>query len=289
MFRPPPAGSRHGGQGDCLAALASADNRERMRHADSTDLAAKETIELEFENVPGDTTGIVIGCRQSLMTTFLFYKTLGFMGKDVGQWFAEVERSGANEPMDALESLLGGIDVFVADSADGWRKIGSVLEYGPLATDIHLVPLPPNAERTVRVRLELTKGYWRIDNVNLTRIAGAVEPLRIAPASVSRDGVDDEVARFMLMDPSKTLVTKPGDSYALRFDLPDSAKKFGLFLETRGYYLEWMRESWMAEENPLALGEILFDPASALRRLAPEYARTERAVEAHGRRLRRHA
>jgi hypothetical protein len=267
-------------EGDCLTLLGTADGHERMSRADSTDLAAKETVECEFDRIPGDTCGIVIGCRQSLMTTFLFYKTLGYMGKDAGQWFAEMERSSTNEPMDALEELLGGVDVSVVDSAGAWKKIGTVLEYGPLATDIHLLPLPPAAERPLRVRLEMTKGYWRIDNVGIVRMGQAVEPICVAPAIVLRDGIEDVAARTLLMDSAKTLVTKPGDNYTMRFDLPENADRYGLFLESRGYYLEWIRQSWMSEENPLALAEILIDPASALRRLAPEFTETEKAIEA---------
>jgi hypothetical protein len=267
-------------EGDCLALLRAADYRERMSRADSTDLAAKETIDIAFDRMPGDTCGIVIGCRQSLMTTFLFYKTLGYMGKDAGQWFAEMERSRMNEPMNALEELLGGIDVSVKDSTHDWTPVGTVLEYGPLATDVHLLPLPHGMSGPLAVRLGMTKGYFRIDNVGIVRMGAAVDPIRLSPAVVLRDGVNDVVARALLTDTSKTLVTKPGDRYTMQFDLPDRADKYGLFLESRGYYLEWIRQSWMKEEDPMALAEILFDAPGALKRLAPEFARTEKAIEA---------
>ncbi|MGE5313845.1 MAG: hypothetical protein ACM3Q4_04030, partial [Acidobacteriota bacterium] len=251
-----------------------------MSKADSTDLAAKETIELTFPRPSGDSLGLVLAARQSLMTTFLFYKTLGYMGRDAGQWFAEMERSNVNEPIRALEDILGGIDVSVMDEQGAWKAAGTMLEYGPLATDVHLVSLPHVEGDSLRVRLTLTKGYWRVDQAALTSIIGTAEALRISPADVQRDGAHDPVALSMLLDSSKTLVTLPGDTYRMQFMLPDSLKHAALFLESRGYYLEWIRKSWLAEEDPLALAQILFDPAEALRRLAPEFSRSERLIEA---------
>ena len=43
----------------------------------------------------------------------------------------------------------------------------------------------------------------------------------------------------------------PGDSYELAYDLP-AGDNFELFLDSRGYYLEWMREQWLRDENPVA-------------------------------------
>jgi hypothetical protein len=267
-------------EGDCLALLSKADGHERMSRADSTNLAAKETIELTFDRTSADTNGIVIECRQSLMTTFLFYKTLGFMGTSAGAWFAEMERDHMTEPMNAMKELLGGIDVSMKDSTGVWSKIGSVLEYGPLATDIHLLRLPHSNGLPLRVRLEMTKGYWRIDNVGIARMNRSIEPIRLQPSVVLRDGVNDVVARALLMDSTKTLVTTPGENYTMHFDLPDRAERYGLFLESRGYYLEWIRDSWLRQEDPLALAELLLDPARALRRLAPEFSHSEHAIEA---------
>ncbi|MEP7228190.1 MAG: hypothetical protein ABI785_12560, partial [Gemmatimonadales bacterium] len=52
-----------------------------------------------------------------------------------------------------------------------------------------------------------------------------------------------------------------------------------LFLESRGYYLEWMRREWLAEENLALAAQILLDPAGALRTLAPAFKRQEPEME----------
>ncbi len=46
------------------------------------------------------------------------------------------------------------------------------------------------------------------------------------------------------------IVTLPGDAYQLAYRLPEHPERYELFLESRGYYLEWMRREWMADESP---------------------------------------
>ena len=79
---------------------------------------------------------------------------------------------------------------------------------------------------------------------------------------------------------SGCVVTLPGDSYTLVYERPMDFANRELFLESRGYYLEWMREEWMQEENPLALAELLLLPGRALKRLAPAYKELEPQFEA---------
>jgi hypothetical protein len=78
----------------------------------------------------------------------------------------------------------------------------------------------------------------------------------------------------------RTLVTMPGDAYEIEYRLPAAPERLELFLEVRGYYLEWMRREWLAEENPMLALRLMLDPGGALRSLAPEYKRAEPAMEA---------
>jgi hypothetical protein len=52
-----------------------------------------------------------------------------------------------------------------------------------------------------------------------------------------------------------------------------------VFLESRGYYLEWMRREWIEEQNARAARQLLLDPAAMLRALAPAYKRQEGTME----------
>jgi hypothetical protein len=70
----------------------------------------------------------------------------------------------------------------------------------------------------------------------------------------------------------------PGDRYELEYVLP-AGESYELFLDSRGYYLEWMRQEWLADENPLAALRLFTSPDRMLRELAPAYKRVEPRME----------
>jgi hypothetical protein len=270
-----------GPEGGCLVPLSQADGIERCSVADPVYLGAKETIELEFEGVPEGPRGLVVGCRQTLLSTYLLYQTFAYMGSDVARWLALMGRKRAASRDLPIAKAIGGIEVAVRDAKGRWRVAGEIAEHGPLALDYHLVPLgqPRRPSATTRVRLRLTKGNWRIDYVALASLSQPVEPIRIAPGSVRKDGLVDARACAALRDSAEVLTTLPGDVYTLEYQLPDVAPDYELFLESRGYYLEWVRKEWIAEGNPRLLAQILRDPQTALRRLAPEFKQAEAQME----------
>jgi len=270
-----------GAGGDCLQAVATFDGRERTSLADSLDLATRETIDLEFDSgVPGD-LGLVITFRQSLMSTYLLYQTLAYLGTHASAALAALPIGGnaARERVDGTGRLLGRIEVLVPDSAGGWVPAGSAGETGPLAPETKVVPLPRTDEGPIRIRLQLTRGLWRIDYLALAHLGKPLQPVRVPPARVQRVGREDSPAWRALVDTGKSLVTLPGDAYDLIYRLPPHPEQYELFLESRGYYLEWMRREWLAEENLALAAQILLDPARALRLLAPAFKRQEPELE----------
>lgn len=258
---------------DCTRAVAAFDDVPRVSTSDSTDLAAKETVDLEFAVAPGGDLGLVLAARQSLVSTFLFYQGLAYLGRQAGTYLAALDRAGplARSIAGGPGRLLGRIEVLVANDAGDWVAAGEMGETGPLATDVKIVPLPDAGGRSVRVRLRMARGAWRIDWVALARLGAVVEPRRLAPRTVWGNHLDTATVQAWLGDTTRALVAEPGDEVRLTFQLPGADHE--LFLETRGYYLEWMRQEWLAEENAGRAAEMFFDPAGALRRLAPEYAR----------------
>ncbi|MBM4184428.1 MAG: hypothetical protein FJ207_09395 [Gemmatimonadetes bacterium] len=232
-------------EGDCLAAVTASDGVERFSWADSSDLGRRETIDLAFEDVPDEDVGLVLQSRQTLMTTFLIYQALAYLGHEAGRWLAAAGSLSADEraSMGSIERLLGKVEVLLLDESGEWVIVGAAGETGPLAADTKVVPL---AERSpsgapLRVRLRLTQGLWRLDRVALVGLGGTVEPVRIAPRAVRRAGAEDPEALRVLVDPDEALVTLPGDDYELEYRLPERPEEHELFLEARGYYLEWMR------------------------------------------------
>jgi hypothetical protein len=270
-----------GREGDCLAAVRAFDGIERFSRADSTDLARRETIELTFPGDLGDRTGLVLASRQTLLSTFLFYQTLAYMGRDVGSWIATLERGGAGiqKRSKGIGDALGGIEILAADPGGRWRRVAEVRETGPLATDVRVVPLPRSGSGPLHVCLRLTRGLWRLDYLALARLDAPVRPIAIEPSGVVKDDVEDREALGSLLDPARVLTTFPGDRYTLSFRLPDEPDRCEIFLESRGYYLEWMREEWLPERNPSLAMAMFRNPRKALHTLAPGFKRIEAGME----------
>ncbi len=78
-------------EGSCLEAVLEMDNKERYSLADSDNLAEREIIDVTFENIPGKDLGLVLGCRQSLLTTWLFYLGLSYLGNSAGYFASRIE------------------------------------------------------------------------------------------------------------------------------------------------------------------------------------------------------
>ncbi|MDE0685119.1 MAG: hypothetical protein OXI63_19515 [Candidatus Poribacteria bacterium] len=268
-------------EGDCLPLLRAVDGQERFSEADPEYLATRETLDLEFENVPLGSDGLVIAARESLMSTFLFYQGLSYMGRSAGQWIAALETGDTNlkKAVTGIGQTLGGIEVLLQDDTGQWISVGEVKETGPLAVDVHLLKLPPLKRERVNIRLRLTKGHWRLDAVKLVKLGKQCHPIRLSPIVVNQNGVSADEAHQLLTDPTEALTTLPGDTYTLVYQLPKDFESYELFLESRGYYLEWMREKWLADENPALAAMMVFNPERALRVLAPEFKKVEVDIE----------
>jgi hypothetical protein len=256
-------------EGDCRRLVHAFDGSERFSLADGEDLARRETIDLQLPRGEGP-RGLVIASRQTLASTYLFYQSLAYLGRSAGAALAALERGDRTiaNALARLHEVTGGIQV-VMEADDGtWITVGEVREMGPLASDVLVVPLPQRG--TGRVRLRLARGHWRLDYLASVRLGPRVQPGVIEPASV-RDAAGRPIQKGLL-------TTLPGDTYTYTFHVPDGAAQ-ELFLDSRGYYLEWMREEWLSDENPRRAAQLILNPGQLLRDMAPEFKRQEARME----------
>jgi hypothetical protein len=264
--------------GDCRDLVSSADDLEYLSPADERDLSHHERIEVSFAR-PEGLAGLVIRGRSSLLSTFLFYQMLAYMGTRAGEWMRKLERGGkeAVETARRILDLIGGIDVEVL-TVRGWRAVGAFEEHGPIARDTQLLLIPDELPPgDVQVRLWMAKGAWKLDQVVIAAVGEPVQPMWIEAADVQRKGAADADAARRLRGEGSHLITYPGDTYAMRFELPPGEHE--LFLEARGYYYEWIRQDWVHEESAEEVARFLFEPQEALRRLASVYKRVEPTME----------
>jgi len=273
-------------EGDISEKLCSFDGIERFITADSNDLAAKELIEITFDKLVAKNSGIIIAARQTLLTTFLFYQTLAYMGKTTGDWFANMERNGEQFKglLENARSVLGNIDVLMQNGGGDWEKVGEIGETGPIATDIKIVPLKhfedlDSQYQQQKIRLRMSKGLWRIDYVALAEIVAEVSPEEILPSNCSPEYTYNNPVIELLNNPDSVLITFPGDKYFLNYRLPEDYYNYELFMSTQGYYLEWMRNEWLGEENPGKVYQMLLNPDQYYKDLAPQFKKVEAEME----------
>jgi hypothetical protein len=268
-------------EGSCLEAIQSMDQKERFSETDTKNLAAREHIELNFNEVPDGELGLIIGNRQTFLTTFLFYQSLAYMGHRAGNFAASIESGNKSlqRKVDKVWDVLGGIEVFVLDSKEKWIKAGELNEMGPIASDIHLMKLPFTGQKNLKIKLVLTKGLWRLDYLALAKIGPMVEPVRIKPSVMCDNPASDDMSTIFLSDANEPLITLPGDSYHLSYSLPYEPGEYELFLCSKGYYIEWMREPWLAEQN-LRKASLLFGfPGMFMKLAAKEFKVIEPTME----------
>jgi len=263
-------------EGSCLKAVQEMDNMERYSLADSDNLAEREIIEVNFENIPGKDLGLVVGCRQSLLTTWLFYQSLSYLGNSAGYFAARIESGDRSlqRKVDRVWDVLGGIEILMENGDGKWEKVGQEGEMGPLASDVHLIKLPGTNEKEVRLKLRLTKGLWRLNYLALASLDEEIEPFQVEPSIVK-----SPLKVNISLNPDNPLVTLPGDEYDIYFNLPEGNDNYEIFLKTKGYYLEWMRDTWIAEEN-LKKAALLFGfPGLFMKIIAKDFKEVEPSME----------
>ncbi|MBN2482102.1 MAG: hypothetical protein JXB19_10200 [Bacteroidales bacterium] len=273
-----------GPEGDITSLLNHADRIERISAADRKNLSSKEEIYLDFENIsdPGD-LGLVISFRQSLMTTYFIYSALGYMGDEVGDILAKVETSPQTMEMlkNGLKKELGNIDVYAWNEKDEiWVLQGGFYEIGPIAFNHQILPLTNAASGAgLKLKLVINKGLWKIDYLALTNIKVKVMPEEIRPAEIISNQKIDPGALSQINAPDRYLISMPGSAYKFNFNLPAENQDYELFLCSKGYYLEWMRNEWIKDKNLLKLNQMIKKPKKYLNVEAKNYARYESTME----------
>ena len=263
------------GGNDCLDKVSFADGKEYFSTTDPKDIITKEEIYLKFRNPGEGGVGLVIGKRQTLLTTYLFYQSIAYMGKSATYWMAEAERG--NIYPETLYDLLGSIEVYRKSSDNQWIYQGEVDEHGPIATDYNIIPLSPGREEFIELKLVMTKGLWRINYLALASVSEEVTPLVVRPGSVTRMKGSDDDPLTSLLDESEYLVAYPGDIYNISYELPFVNAE--LFLDSRGYYLEWIRDEWIEEQSMRNVWLLKSNPRRYLRKAARAFKELEPSME----------
>jgi len=127
--------------------------------------------------------------------------------------------------------------------------------------------------------LILNKGTWRIDRISLTEIVKQVNLLEINPNSISLNNKVNSNALMLNSEPNKYIVSMPGNVFTFNFQLPEPNKKYEMFIYSKGYYLEWMRNDWIKDKDIVRLKKMYVNPKNYLKKQAKFYKTYEKEME----------
>ncbi len=264
---------------DFLTKISKVDQLEYYSAGDANNIASKEEIILEFQQLPGKKLGLVLGKRQSLMTTYLFYQSLSYMGRSVTHWLAWMENNEAvlfDIKSKNIFNILGGIEVLYYKGGD-WVRVDEVRETGPIAKDYLIVPLP-EGELYDKIKLRMTKGLWRLDYIALAEIDREAIPIIIEPQYLEKNGISELLELEKLINEDDYLISLPGDSIVIRYNLAEGIE-YELFLRSKGYYLEWIRDAWMKDQKLSKLKLMIKKPEKFIRKETEGYKKSELSME----------
>lgn len=274
-------------EGDCTSLLDKIDRTERFSLSDPGNMSSKEEIILTFARgdlKDGEKLGLVVRFRQTLMTTYLIYSAFGYMGDEMGSVFAQMENSGnRKKDLGGIRRELGDIEVHLWDqTSDKWIKQGGLYETGPIAFNLQILPFKDRLNGIsddLRIKLVLNRGLWRLDYLALASIIRKAEPIILSPDMIryQKTGQEEPLSQAANLD--RPIISMPGDVRLFDFTLPGGSGDYELFLYSRGYYLEWMRSSWIKEKDLGKLARMLMVPKLYLKAEAADYKRYETVME----------
>ena len=261
------------------------DGKEYYSLSDSFDLSTKESLVLNFEKLdPESSKGLVLNFRQTLLTTFLFYELLSLAGDEASDYLSQINMSDRfKKAYQQFQDRLGRIEVYLSsDKNKMWEHIGNFGETGPIARNVQLLRFPENYANAenLKVKLVMTKAHWRIDAVSLASLGDVKESIRVWPSVEASDELDHiEVAHKLSASDNNYLNTLPGDMIKLDFNIPPMHDNYQVFLSSEGYYLEWLREEWMASKNIDLLNKLIKGDEDAWTELALSYKMHESEMD----------
>jgi len=270
---------------DVRSAMSKIDEEEYFSLTDSTDLTKREELFFQFDDVPDTDLGLVVNYRQTLLTTFLLYSGIAYMGDEVGDYFAKIEtdsrlKKKLNDPFEKL----GKVDLYVWDyKRSKWKFVEGLYETGPISKNLIFAPINniKHEGGPLKMKIVMAKGLWRLDYLGLAEIEKEVEPLKISPSGIEVISGESYTVDDVKADDDNYLVSFPGDEFRFQFDLPEISeyKEYELILSSQGYYLEWVRNEWLQEKNLPKFRKMLMNNKNTWKELALEFKTMEHEME----------
>jgi hypothetical protein len=227
---------------------------------------------------PGTSAKLVANVATSLWGSFMIKEMLALRGRELGSWYASIDRDPA-----AAEALLAWNlreELFAlkieVEEPTGWEVRGALLGGGPFVAEDRVVPLDLSGVTGdhVRIRIRPPAGFWALNSFALDSSPDQDLSVEKLLPVYARDARGAEVlGALRATDDRYYEMPVPGDRAYVSFPAP--APRPGtqrtVFLHSRGYYRLHLPEG--GEPDRATLRQIVDDPDGAARFSAERFAR----------------
>lgn len=239
-------------------------------------------LDLAFARRAGqDSIAVVLRMRNSLLNTVLFYDLmLAAPGARAIDWMSnDLQRIGPTLDLGRWYARNLGLRIY-ADVGGAWKELAHLSDYGPIAWRDVAAVIPQPAGDSIHLRLVFLADQWRIDRLAIGDAVRRPRTRTLSLASVMNAEGDAEprAREDLLHADDRYLQTTPPQRFTIAFDVGgspnDSSRTF--FIASQGYYIEWVRGSWLAGKHDTAS----FRPDdAALDRVLRSWARQRDTLE----------
>lgn len=194
--------------------------------------------------------------RNTLLSTILFYDiVLASQGIKAINWLnkIDIDETYSNE-FKKVYDIFSGIKLSYFKNGK-WTKIIDLPDAGPLSWKYIAEKIDVTGMgEEIRIRLNFFKDNIMIDYIGIDTDL-TPDDFKIVNLSPSKISLNQRDATMEIMDAvshtdENYLITDPGDKINLNYEIENKEnQQLTLFIESNGYYKEWIRGNWITNNN----------------------------------------
>ncbi len=245
----------------------------------------KDFIEIDFKNPHHkDKVKMFVKFKNSLLSTVLLYDVvLGSQGINALEWTKKMNDDYVYAmQFKTVYDFFSGITIQLQRN-DKWIEVGKLQDAGPINWKYCVAELPVDKNQDIKVRLSFIPDNIMIDFVAIDTTDSNDSLLKEYLTPYSLVNYQSEERNEFINDINSEdelyLVTNPGDSYTLYYNYQvTSDSDLTFFIESRGYYNEWVRGNWIKEKNTIYTFN-LFDIQATFDQLVKSWMENKELLE----------
>lgn len=250
-------------KGESITSILSKDDGSSYRTFKKNEINTKpldgyyDFVELKIKKDKNiNNLKLLIKYRNTLLSTILFYDVvLASQGIKAIDWMNKMD----NDEVYAKEfkkvyDLFSGIKLSYFKNGE-WIKVTNLPDAGPLSWKYIAESIDvSDMKDEIKLRLEFFKdnimidyfGFDTHDTINDTYIKNLLP----SEVSLNKEIITGQFINSVSFTDDNYLITEPGDKISLNYEiLSKENEQATLFIESNGYYKEWIRGNWITNNN----------------------------------------